>query len=87
MKRILLQKNEHPEFAAEVAAQATTKKRRHDCGHGRKNMRACIASAAECVVREARLSAENTGEVKTLMRDGKWVVPENERPKGWERML
>lgn len=37
--------------------------------------------------REKRVAIEEQhGQVRQLSKDGKWLVPPSERPKGWERM-
>ena len=36
--------------------------------------------------KESRIEMENTSKCKTLVRDGRWIVPPDERPKNWESL-
>jgi len=47
----------------------------------RRNIRAAVLAYIDRRQREAAMIAANTGPVRVLMRDGVWLVPENERPE------
>ncbi|MCC6777838.1 MAG: hypothetical protein IT537_14585 [Hyphomicrobiales bacterium] len=77
-------KDQQPDdYAAEVmqnGQRASSQARGSGNAARLTTIRATIAGYIDRREREAAVVAANTGPVRVLMRDGVWLVPENERP-------
>jgi len=64
--------------------KASKARRRGDNIHSISNNQMMPSLFIGYLYKHARLDAENTGECRMLVKDGRWVVPVEQRPRGWE---